>query len=168
MIKATGGEVGSDTVHRGGLGTSEAALTFKCHLLGREDLLADTWPRGDSQREEMREKQMKRLKRASIWRKKAEKHTAGGRERLQDKQQREKEFMTCTDGNALLCLWTPTHWLPQSQQRLFHHNHRLDNTKKQNINKSNSLQPVSGCATAQWCFKLNANISQLSCSQRWC
>lgn len=32
-----------------------------------------------------------------------EKHTAGGRERLQDKQQRERDFVTCTDVSALLC-----------------------------------------------------------------
>lgn len=45
MTQATEDKVGSDTVYCGGLGTSEAALTFKCHLLGREDLLAayDLW-----------------------------------------------------------------------------------------------------------------------------
>lgn len=35
--------VGCDTVHCGGLGTSEVTLTFKCHLLGWEDL----WPAHD-------------------------------------------------------------------------------------------------------------------------
>lgn len=30
----------NDTVHCGGLGTSDVELTFKCHLLGRKDLLA--------------------------------------------------------------------------------------------------------------------------------
>lgn len=32
--------VGSDTVHCAGLRTSVVALTFKCHLLRWEDLLA--------------------------------------------------------------------------------------------------------------------------------
>lgn len=40
MTKAIEEMEGSDTVHCGGLGTSEAVLTFKCHLIGWEDLLA--------------------------------------------------------------------------------------------------------------------------------
>ena len=59
MAQATVERVGSDTVHCGGSETSEAALTFKCHVPGREDLLAARDP-GVIVREKTRETERRR------------------------------------------------------------------------------------------------------------
>ena len=94
------------------MGTSEAALTFKCHLLGREDLLAAhdlrVIVRGTKQRQRETDGMIKGLTEGHNQKKEKKKRreeTDSRREGETNNRKREKDrdFMNFTDVNALLC-----------------------------------------------------------------